>query len=96
MNKKTMIHVNQHKIRKREPKPLSVKTYNSNEEASTAAIVVNGVVVAKVVYRPHEPLSCGARVWIETRELVISGDDDILELGAEITATETPRVASAQ
>ena len=25
-----------------------------------------GVELARVVYSPHKPLSCGARVWVET------------------------------
>lgn len=32
-----------------------------------------GEVVARVVYSPDKPLSCGARVWIET-------DTDTVEL----------------
>jgi hypothetical protein len=67
---KTIVHVNQHKIRKGHPTPLTVKTYKSNTEASRADIVVDGKVVASVVYRPDDPLSCGARVWIETSEQV--------------------------
>lgn len=67
---KTIIHVNQHKIRAREAKPLTVKTYKSNTEAATAEIVVDGRVVATIQYRPDKPLSCGARVWIETTEEV--------------------------
>ena len=77
--KKTIIHVNQHKIRannktirenenwaeKLEP-PLTVKSYNTNDYCDRADIVVDGKVVASVVHRPHKPLSCGARVWIET------------------------------
>jgi hypothetical protein len=26
----------------------------------------DGEVVAKIIYRPDNPLSCGAKVWIET------------------------------
>ena len=63
---KTIIHVNQHKVRAGEPEVLSVKTYKSNDYASEAEIVVDGKVVASVVYRPDNPLSCGAKVWIET------------------------------
>ena len=63
---KTIIHVNQFKIRRREDKPLTVKTYRDNREAREAAIIHNGVVVARIVYRSDKPLSCGARVWIET------------------------------
>lgn len=65
---KTIIHVNQHKIRARDPLPLTVKTYKSNTPASQADIVVDGRVVASIIYRPDNPLSCGARVWIETHE----------------------------
>ena len=69
---KTIIHVNQHKIRSNiktgssEP-VLTVKTYKSNTYAHTAIIRdADGLEVARVVYRPHKPLSCGARCWIET------------------------------
>ena len=64
---KTVIHVNQHVIKsnakhgKNEP-VLTVKTYKSNDYAHQVSI--NGP--SKVVYRPDKPLSCGARVWIET------------------------------
>lgn len=64
---KTIIHVNQHAIRRnikndqREP-VLTVKTYKSNTYAHEVAI--HGP--SKVVYSPDKPLSCGARVWIET------------------------------
>ena len=69
---KTIIHVNQHKIRKNnktgERNPvITCKTYKSNNYANLVEILdKNGDVVAKVVYSPDSPLSCGARVWIET------------------------------
>ena len=63
---KTIIHVNQHKVRAGEPEVLTVKTYKSNDYASEADIVVDGAIVARIVYRPDNPLSCGAKVWIET------------------------------
>lgn len=72
MSKKTVIHVNQHRIRSNrknganEP-VLTVKTYDSNTYAHEAIIRdAAGNEVARVVYRPDKPLSCGARVWIET------------------------------
>lgn len=74
---KTVIHVNQHIIRsnaktgERSP-PLTCKTYRENVKATEADIVVNGVVVATVVYRPDNPLACGARVWIETHGEVVT------------------------
>lgn len=69
---KTIIHVNQHVIRdnkkndKRNP-PITIKTYNSNNYGTGVNILdKDGNVVAKVVYNPDNPLSCGAHVWIET------------------------------
>ena len=69
---KTIIHVNQHKIkanRKDEGnRPvLTVKTYKSNDYGHEAQI--QGP--CKVVYRPDKPLSCGAHVWIETESEVL-------------------------
>lgn len=68
---KKIIHVNQHKIKSNtknmtdEP-VLTVKTYKDNEYAHEAVIKAkDGSEVARVVYHPHKPLSCGARVWIE-------------------------------
>ena len=68
---KTFIHVNQHIIRKNlkdgtnEP-PLTVKTYKSNTKCHEA--IVHGTT--RIVHSPHKPLSCGARVWIETQDEV--------------------------
>ena len=60
---RTVIHVNQHAIRRREEKVITVKTYKSNTYASR--VYVDGP--CEVVYSPDKPLSCGARVWIETQ-----------------------------
>jgi len=72
---KTIIHVNQHVIKDNtktgvQNPPLTVKDYKRNRRATTAQIVVDGRVVAEVVYQPNKPLSCGARVWIQTNEEV--------------------------
>lgn len=79
MAKKTVIHVNQHVIKRnaltgeREP-PLTIKDYRENRKGHDAVILdSNGVEVARVVYRPDRPLDCGARVWIETRNTVVLG-----------------------
>lgn len=73
---KTIVHVNQHKIREnlkqgtRHP-VLTVKDYKSNRYATNAIIRdAGGNEVARVVYSPDKPLSCGARVWIETQNQV--------------------------
>lgn len=69
---KKIIHVNQHKIRSNkknntEEPVLTIKTYKENVYAKEVNIKnEDGVVIAKVVYSPDKPLSCGARVWIET------------------------------
>lgn len=72
----TRIHVDQHAIRRNskladgeEPEAvITVKDYRDNRRGFTATIRdADGNVVAEVVYRPDKPLSCGARVWIETR-----------------------------
>ena len=81
---KTIIHVNQHIIRKNTKNKtsdpcLTVKTYKDNRYAHEAIIIDdNGNEVAKVVYSPHKPLSCGARCWIETQNevLTIVGKED--------------------
>ena len=69
---KKRVHVNQHIIRRNqktgERKPvLTVKTYKSNDYCHEA--IINGP--SKVIYSPDKPLSCGARVWIETDSEVI-------------------------
>ena len=77
---KTIIHVNQHVIKEnrktgaKEP-VLTVKTYKSNTYAHEVRIKGD----SRVVYSPDEPLSCGARVWIETNapvEIIKWNDND--------------------
>jgi len=64
---KTRIHVNQHHIKANAKdggsRPvLTVKTYKENIKCYQAEILGPCVVV----YQPDDPLSCGAKVWIET------------------------------
>ena len=72
MAKKTVIHVNQHKIKSNNKNGtnlpvLTIKTYNTNDYGHQAILKdENGKEVARVVYSPDKPLNCGARVWIET------------------------------
>jgi hypothetical protein len=69
---KKIIHINQHKIRSNNKKEnrepvITCKTYKSNDYANEVDVLdKNGNVVCTVVYRPDNPLSCGAKVWIET------------------------------
>lgn len=74
MGRLTRIHVNQHNIRANnavcggEKLPvITVKDYKENRKGFEA-VIGNGI--ARVVYAPDNPLSCGAKVWIETREEV--------------------------
>ena len=64
---KTIIHVNQHIIKSnnknKENKPvLTIKNYKENIYAHEVEILGN----SKIIYSPLKPLSCGAKVWIET------------------------------
>jgi hypothetical protein len=77
---KTIIHVNQHVIKKntktkdRDP-VLTVKTYKSNTYAHEVRIKGE----SRIVYSPDTPLSCGARVWIETNspvETIVWNEND--------------------
>mgnify|MGYP006437205395 CR=1 FL=1 len=66
------IHVNQHNIRSNAKHGtslpvLTVKTYKENVKCNH--VVINGP--SSVVYSPDNPLSCGAKVWIETQAEVI-------------------------
>ena len=85
---KKIIHVNQHVLKRNTKKGtddpiLTVKTYKNNDYAHEAIIRdAKGNEVARVVYRPHKPLSCGARCWIETDtetsevEIIVRSDDE--------------------
>ena len=49
---------------------ITVKTYKSNTFGHEVEILGK----SKVVYSPDKPLSCGARVWIETDgEVLVDG-----------------------
>jgi len=71
---KTKIHINQHVIRKNgktgERNPvITCKTYKENRYGHEVEIKGN----CKIIYSPDKPLSCGAKVWIETDgEVIVS------------------------
>ena len=62
----TRIHVNQHHIKANaqgaDLPVLTVKTSKSNTKCNR--VTIHGP--STVVYSPDKPLSCGAKVWIET------------------------------
>lgn len=69
---KRHIHVNQHVIKRntktgeREP-VITCKSYKENQYGHAVVIFgTNGEEACRVVYSPDKPLSCGARVYIET------------------------------
>lgn len=70
---KTIIHVNQQVIARNrktgsnEP-PLIARNYKGVKHAHSIEILGP----SKLVNRPHDPLSCGARVWIETTSPVVA------------------------
>ena len=73
---KTIIHVNQHNIKHNSKsihvkKPvLSIKTYK--ETLFGNEVEIDGP--SKIIYSPDKPLSCGAKVWIETHAKVVVKD----------------------
>jgi hypothetical protein len=69
---KNIIHVNQHNIKanaKGANLPvITCKTYKSNNYANNVNILdKQGNIVATIKYSKDNPLSCGAKVWIETQ-----------------------------
>jgi len=71
----TRIHINQHVIRRNkrdgadEP-PITVKQGRTNTYCRSVEVLGP----SRVVYAPFRPLSCGAKVWIETdAEVVLEG-----------------------
>tara|TARA_R110000824_G_scaffold185551_4_gene366509 strand:- start:55 stop:282 length:228 start_codon:yes stop_codon:yes gene_type:complete len=65
------IHINQHVIKRNaktgETEPvITCKTYKENSYCHQ--VIINDHT--KVIYSPNKPLSCGAKVWIETTEKV--------------------------
>lgn len=89
---KKIIHVNQHVIKRNRDHgenapPLICRTYKGSQPAHEIEILGP----AKIVHSPHKPLSCGARVWIETR-----ADVRVLLDGDDVTDNEEPIALSAQ
>ena len=69
---KKIIHINQHVIKSNKKNGvndpvITIKTYKSNVYVHEVEILGP----SKVVYSPDKPLSCGAKVWIETESEVL-------------------------
>ena len=82
MNKIARIHLNQHVIKANakngENNPIfTIKQGGSNTYAHN--VKVKGEM--ELVYSPDKPLSCGAKVWIETRgDIVLDKSSDTKDL----------------
>ena len=76
---KKRIHINQHVIRANKKNGtndpvITVKTSKNNHY--TYAAEIDGL--SRVVYSPDKPLSCGARVWIETDAVVTLDTGEVI------------------
>jgi len=73
---KTILHINQHIIKSNskndENNPvITCKTYKTNEYGHQAIIYdKDNNEVCRIVYSKDKPLSCGAKVWLETNNRV--------------------------
>jgi hypothetical protein len=77
---KKRIHINQHKIRANSKTTaenrvpvITVKSYKTNTYCEE--VFISGP--CKVIYSPDKPLSCGAKVWIETESEIICEGESI-------------------
>lgn len=74
---KKRIHVNQHNIRANgkdggDRPVITAKTYKSNSYGHELVIYDDsGKEVARLIYSPEDPLSCGAKVWLESTNKVV-------------------------
>ena len=73
------IHINQHVIRANKKNNtknpvITVKTSKSNTYASEVEILGK----SKIIYSPDKPLSCGAKVWIETNDKIVLDNNNVM------------------
>lgn len=75
---KTIIHVNQAVIRSNNRKELSEPVLTVKQgKKNTYAMEAEVLGPSKVIYSPDKPLSCGAKVWIETTsEVILHGEKE--------------------
>ena len=73
---KTIIHVNRQVIASNRKNHtnfpvITCKTYKENRYADEVIIYgQDGLEAARIKHSPNKPLSCGARVWIETQNKI--------------------------
>ena len=86
---KSIIHVNQHHIKANRKdggnRPVfTIKQSGKTVYAQEVEFVAKPDAVTRFVYRPDQPLSCGAHVWVETElPLVLKGKTTFAEIKAE-------------
>jgi hypothetical protein len=78
MNKPTIkrIHVNQHIIKSNAKNGTNDPVFTVKNRGKTYTadrVKIRGE--STLVYSPDNPLSCGARVWIETKSMVVTETD---------------------
>ena len=71
----TRVHVNQHVIRANakngENNPIfTIKSKGKNTYAHSVKVIGE----MELIYSPNKPLSCGAKVWIETKDNIQIGE----------------------
>lgn len=99
--RKWILHINQHvikaNIKNNERNPvITVKRGEENTYAHQADILdKDGNVVASIIYRPDNPLSCGARVWMEVyprtgARVVTHALPPAIPTDAEVAVSENP------
>ena len=72
--KKIVVHVAQDAIRRNardgtnEPAIIVRRGSKPSRHNEVQIIAPDGAVVGTFKYQPHQPLSCGARVWLELAE----------------------------
>jgi len=76
---KKRIHINQHVIRANKKNNtnnpvITVKTSKSNTYASEVEVLDK----CKIIYSPDKPLSCGAKVWIETNGKIVLDNNSVM------------------
>lgn len=83
-NKKTIVHINKNHIQQNTRKTaatlkpvIAIKTYNASEVSNkgqskkASSMYARSLEIpypCRVVYQPDNPLSCGAKVWLEVLE----------------------------
>lgn len=65
---------------------IIVRNYKGAERAHEVELVHDGVVVGKFIYRPHDPLPCGARLWFESDSELLEFRTTIREASLKLAA----------